>query len=125
MLVGGFAEGSIKDIDASYPRDRPYKSSVYDYDCDSDLEDEGAETLAPEEVLTYQSSDEESKGQVPNSEYEESEAFVVKAQKTKAQGSLPGASNRTVPTVLDRHGLGGDSTSAEQGESRLVTSNTD
>ena len=52
MLVGGFAEGRIKDIDAGYPLDRPSVSSAYDYDCDSDLEDEEAETLVTGKVPT-------------------------------------------------------------------------
>ena len=41
VLVGGFSEGNVTDIDGPYPSNRPLVASGYHYDCDSDLEDEG------------------------------------------------------------------------------------
>ncbi|KAI0331011.1 hypothetical protein GY45DRAFT_673314 [Cubamyces sp. BRFM 1775] len=50
LFTQGYAESGIVDIDAPYPSTRPDKTTDYDYECDSDLEDE-EEWSEPDIVL--------------------------------------------------------------------------
>lgn len=48
VLIQGFSESGVTDMDAPYPSTRPDSTAHYGYDSDSDLEDEAAEASLTE-----------------------------------------------------------------------------
>lgn len=48
-LGAGYAESAVVDLDAPYPSTRPFSIDSYEYESDSDLEDEEGE----EEAMSY------------------------------------------------------------------------